>query len=327
MTPTRREPITLRGISSRAWEHPADRGALVALRELRGFDVILRKLSSLFSEPRYRLAFLGSTIKVDRHQYSRVHHAFLDVCGVLDPEEVPELFVGRNPDLRGMTLGIDKPFIVISSGSLQMLDEEELHFLLGHELGHAMSGHALYHTLLIWLTNLTKGLVGVPVGPFALSVIVAALKEWFRKSELSADRAGLLSVQNPAVGTRVMAKLAGGGDLSDIDVAAFLDQAREYETGGDLRDSLLKIQLLLDRDHDFAVARAAALHNWVNDGDYQQILSGAYLRREDDADASLTEEAAAAAKSYREAFANSDDPLMRTLRKLRGRIDPREQRR
>ena len=41
--PARRR-VTLTGISSRAWEHPADRGALTALRELRGFDDVLKAL-------------------------------------------------------------------------------------------------------------------------------------------------------------------------------------------------------------------------------------------------------------------------------------------
>ena len=37
--------IRLIGVSSRAWEHPADRGALVALRKLKGFDTVLKTLS------------------------------------------------------------------------------------------------------------------------------------------------------------------------------------------------------------------------------------------------------------------------------------------
>ena len=35
------------GISSRAWEHPADRTALTALRGLKGFDQILKLLSGV----------------------------------------------------------------------------------------------------------------------------------------------------------------------------------------------------------------------------------------------------------------------------------------
>ncbi|THV43092.1 M48 family metallopeptidase [Glycomyces buryatensis] len=313
-----REPVTLRGISTRAWEHPADRGALVALRELRGFDVVLRKLSSMISERALRLTFLGSAIRADRHQYTRVYDAYLEVAKTLDADgELPELYITRNPDLGGMCIGIDKPMIVINSGSIDLLDETELRFLLAHELGHALSGHGLYRTILMVLVRLTTSVAWIPVGVVGLRVITAALYEWQRKSELSADRAGALAVQDPAAAIRVMAKMAGGGDLSDVDTAAFLEQAKEFETGGDLRDSFLKLMLLEQRSHDFSVARAASLKNWIDDGEYRQYLGGDYPKRDADADASLTQEAKAAAKSYKDIFENSGDPLAKLLRKLR----------
>lgn len=313
-----REPVALRGISTRAWEHPADRGALVALRELRGFDIVLRKLSGLVSERALRLTYLGSAIRVDRHQYSRVHEAYLGVAATLDVEgELPELYITRNPDLGGMCIGIDKPLIVVNSGSLDLLDETELRFLLAHELGHALSGHGLYRTLLMVLLRLTTSVAWVPVGVVGLRVITAALSEWSRKSELSADRAGALAVQDPAAAIRVMAKMAGGGDLSDVDTAAFLEQAKEFETGGDLRDSFLKLMLLEQRSHDFSVSRAAHLKNWIDDGEYRGHLAGNYPRRDTDADASISEEAKAAAKSYKDVFETSGDPLAKLLRKLR----------
>lgn len=40
-----RARVVLTDISSRAWEHPADKGALVALRKLKGFDVLLKTMS------------------------------------------------------------------------------------------------------------------------------------------------------------------------------------------------------------------------------------------------------------------------------------------
>jgi Zn-dependent protease with chaperone function len=320
MTPREapREPVVLRGISTRAWEHPADRGALVALRELRGFDIVLRKLSGLVSERSLRLTYLGSAIRVDRHQYSRVHEAYLGVAATLDVEgELPELYITRNPDLGGMCIGIDKPLIVINSGSLDLLDETELRFLLAHELGHALSGHGLYRTLLMVLLRLTTSVAWVPVGVVGLRVITAALSEWSRKSELSADRAGALAVQDPAAALRVMAKMAGGGDLSDVDTTAFLEQAREFESGGDLRDSFLKLMLLEQRSHDFSVARAAHLKNWIDEGEYRGHLAGDYPRRDADGEASISEEAKAAAKSYKDVFETSGDPLAKLLRKLR----------
>jgi Zn-dependent protease with chaperone function len=312
-----REPIILRGISTRAWEHPADRGALVALRELRGFDILLRKMSGMISERSLRLSLMGSSIRVDRHQYARVHEAYLKVGAVLDAADLPDLYITRNPDLGGMCIGIDKPVIAINSGSIELLDDAELRFLLAHELGHALSGHGLYRTLLMVLLRLTTSVAWIPVGVVGLRVITAALYEWSRKSELSADRAGALAVQDPAAAVRVMAKMAGGGDLQDVDTAAFLEQAKEFETGGDLRDSFLKLLLLEQRSHDFAVARAAALKTWIDDGEYRDYLAGDYPKRDDDKDASITAEARAAAKSYKDLFETSGDPLAKLLRKFR----------
>ena len=56
--PVRRR-VTLTGISSRAWEHPADRGALTALRELRGFDDVVKAFFGMWNERGFRLSFLA----------------------------------------------------------------------------------------------------------------------------------------------------------------------------------------------------------------------------------------------------------------------------
>jgi hypothetical protein len=111
-------------------------------------------------------------------------------------------------------------------------------------------------------------------------------------------------------------KLAGGGDLSQIDTAAFLEQAAEYESGGDLRDSIHKIGLNLWSTHPVPVARAAELRKWIDSGVYAEILGGDYPRRDSDGDASATDDVKAAANSYRETFNNSQDPLVGLLRKL-----------
>src|SRR5690606_15832518 len=75
-----REPVVLRGISTRAWEHPADRGALVALRQLLGFDIVRGKHSGLMSVRALRLTFPASATRVDRPQYARVHEAYLSAA-------------------------------------------------------------------------------------------------------------------------------------------------------------------------------------------------------------------------------------------------------
>jgi hypothetical protein len=111
-------------------------------------------------------------------------------------------------------------------------------------------------------------------------------------------------------------KLAGGGDLSQIDTTAFLEQAAEYESGGDLRDSIHKIGMTAWSTHPVPVARAAELRKWIDGGDYGRILGGDYPRRDSDGNASVSDDVKAAASSYRETFKTSQDPLVGLLRKL-----------
>jgi hypothetical protein len=211
---------------------------------------------------------------------------------------------------------MSKPFITLTHRSIEAFDEEELRYVLGHELGHLRSGHAVYHTMLIILTNLSANLAWLPAGSIVLRGIIAAMLEWWRKAELSGDRAGLLAGQDPQAALRTHMKLAGGSNLSEIDTTAFLEQAAEYQSGGDLRDSFIKLRMTMFQRHPMPVARAADLRQWIDSGAYARILSGDYPRRDTDADASVSEDVKAAAESYREAFKRSQDPLVGLLRKL-----------
>src|ERR1700750_2196403 len=240
-TPPVRRRVTLTGISSRAWEHPADRGALTALRELRGFDDVVKAFFGMWNERGFRLSFLAGAIRVDHRQYPRVYQRFTEAATTLDVAELPELFVTQDPIINGSAIGLDKPFIVITTGAVERLDDDELRAVLGHQLGHALSGHSGYRTIMMILTRWTISLAWLPIGAIALRGTIAAMYEWWRKAELSADRAGLLAGPDPAASLRLLMKLAGGGALSQIDTAAFLEQAAEYEGGGDLRDSIHKL--------------------------------------------------------------------------------------
>ena len=82
----------------------------------------------------------------------------------------------------------------------------------------------------------------------------------------------------------------------------------------DVREGLLKLLQLQGSTHPFAVIRFAELDRWAAEGDYRTILAGTYPRREDDRDASVTDEARAAAKSYQDSWSRSADPLIGAVR-------------
>ena len=306
----------LEHISVRAFEHPADRAALGALRALPGFSIVLRALFGLVGDRSVRYLHLANAVQVSDKQLSRVDSIYRECLEVLDVERRPELFVLHTPVVNAGALGVDNPFIVLHSASLQLFDDDELRFVLGHELGHVLSGHALYKTTLGLLLRLSFGYLGLPIASVALLGVVAALREWDRKSELSADRAGLLAAQCPDVAYRVHMKLAGGIAAREMNVEAFVAQAADYQRAGGVLDGVLKLVNLLQRTHPFGVVRLAELKRWVDSGDYERVLSGDYVRRSDDESAPLGKELLEGIRSYQQTYRQSTDPLARFVQEL-----------
>ncbi|MEU6509187.1 MULTISPECIES: M48 family metallopeptidase [unclassified Streptomyces] len=306
------------GISSRAYEHPADRSALVALRKLSGFDTVFKALSGLLPERSLRLLFLSDSVRVSERQFQHLHDMLLDACYILDLEKVPPMYVNQDPQPNAMCIGLDEPIIVVTTGLVELLDEEEMRAVVGHEVGHALSGHSVYRTILLFLTNLALKVAWIPLGNVAIMAIITALREWFRKSELSADRAGLLVGQDVQASMRGLMKIAGGNHLHEMNVDAFLEQAEEYDAAGDLRDSVLKILNVLPRSHPFAAVRAAELKKWSESRDFQRIMDGHYTHRDEDKDASVSDSFRESAAAYASDVKGSKDPLMKLVSDLAG---------
>lgn len=273
--------IVLTEIASPSWEHPADRAALNALRSIPFFDDVVRKTFSYFGEKGLRQLFLANAIRVGPTQRPKLDGILTEVLAVYDWPERPQLYVTQNPEINAMAIGFDKPFIVITSGALEHLDHDGLRTIIAHEVAHIMSGHVVYRTLAEIIM-----LVGFTALPFVAAAVLfpvhVALMEWYRKSELSSDRGALLAVQDRTGAMRTLMFLAAGrdyGDASDLD--AFMAQAAEYETEGDVVDRVWKVINTMSRKHPFATVRAGELQRWIDGGSYDRIIGGEYIRRAD----------------------------------------------
>lgn len=288
---------TLTDIDPRSWEHPADKAALAALRRIPVFDEVLRKVFGLFGEKPIRLSFQANAVRVGPRQFPDIHKVYRRVLRTLDsPEDYP-LFVSQTPIVNAGAYGMNHPFIILNSGLVRLFDEREQTYLIGHELGHIMSGHVLYKTMTVLLVQLAQ--MGFPVVGIAARVVLMALLEWSRKAELSCDRAGILAVQEPEVALNAFMKLAGGGRADETDLNEFLVQADEYRESGDIADAVFKVLNLLGETHPFAVLRAAEARDWIEKGEYDRILRGEYARRTDDTTA-YKEDLDEARRAYRE---------------------------
>jgi Zn-dependent protease with chaperone function len=270
-------------ISPASWEHPADRAALQALRGVPGFEDVIRKLlAALGGERGIRLLFQGNSVRVGPDQFPRVWALHIEVCTTFDWPRVPELYVSQTPVFNAGAYGVENPFIVLHSAALEMLKEEELRALIAHEMGHVVSGHAFYRTIAAILALVSLGALPFLAG-LALLPVKLAFLEWSRKSELSADRAGLLGCQDIRAAQSLHMKAAGGGrevGFNDqMNVDAFMNQAHEYNDTNDGLAVVYKIINTLGLTHPMNTVRAAELQQWVTNGDYDRIVRGEYVRR------------------------------------------------
>ena len=273
--------VTLTDIAPSSWEHPADRAALNTLRAIPGFDTVVRKIAAFFGERGLRQLFLGNAVRVGPKQRPELDAMLTEVLETLDWKERPELYVTMSPLINAAALGFDKPFIVINSGTLEHLERDEQKVLIAHEVGHIMSGHVLYRTIATIL--MTFGLGALPF--LAAAVIFPfqmAFLEWYRKSELSSDRASLLAMQDRRTVMMTFLKVAGGpAHGNTIDLDAFMEQALEYETQGDAWDKVLQVLNTIFREHPFNTVRAGELQRYIDSGRYDKVIAGEYTRRSD----------------------------------------------
>ena len=286
----------LTGISSRTWEHSADRAALAALRKLPMFDQVLRALFGFFGEKPIRLAFQANAVRVGPNQFPQIWELYCDVCDTLDAPGTYPLFVSQDPVVNAGAYGMKEPFIIVNSGTVALLSDRQLSYVLGHEVGHVMSDHVLYRTMTVLLMQLAQ--LGFPIVGLAARAILVALLEWSRKSELSSDRAGLLAIQEPDEVMSSMLKMAGGGKDEETSLPEFIRQAEEYRESGDVADQVFKVLNLLGQTHPFWVLRLSELRGWIEDGSYDRVLRGEYQRR-GEPDPAYREDLSEAANAYK----------------------------
>ena len=311
-TPATAGRVKLTDISSRSWEHPADRAALRSLNAIPGFSEVVRKIVGLFGERGLRLFFQAQAVRVTPKQYGWVYDLHVGVVDTLDLGWEPELYISQTPFVNAGALGVEEPFVLINSAALDILDPAELETVLAHEVGHIASDHVLYRTVFTLLLLLAER--QLPIAGLAIGAVILAMAEWVRKSELSSDRAGLLGTQNPEACMNALMKLAGGSfhHPEDLDLSEFLKQAEEYEDDESLADAVFKVMNLLGSTHPFHVLRVGELRRWIREGHYDRILRGEYIRKSDEPRA-YREDAKEAVSYYGEAVKRAIRKVSRAL--------------
>ena len=265
---------TRRAYDTTAYRYPRERAILALTLVLVLLVIALTATATICLS----VVFVLGAVAVS-YAMNRAHHrALLAQAREITPQNTPRLaaivaesaarlqaksvqvFVAPGDTLNAYTFGLFSPkVVVLHSALLQVMDEDHLRFILGHEMGHVRLGHT-------WLNSLVGGMAGIP-SPFLGSTLLAmAFLWWNRACEYSADRAGLLACGNPhqAIGTLV--RLAAGTEArsqADLERVYRLLDAEDDHILGNLSETLTT--------HPMMIRRIDALRDYASSAEYRRL--------------------------------------------------------
>lgn len=185
-------------------------------REIAGFIRISEDKPSKSVDPRdlkgreyHKDTMLRHGVLISKSVTPSLHDQLNTVCETLNvPRECVTAFVYNSPEVQADCL-IDTPDTCVlrfTSGLVNLMDENEFKFVVGHELGHFLLGHGACSQYLSEGTS----------EDFMVR----------RARELSADRIGYLSIGNQEESLQAIIKTASGlnNQFLRFDVASFMSQ-------------------------------------------------------------------------------------------------------
>lgn len=248
--------------------HPEDESALNAMKNVPGFDTLVKKFMQVGYEAMLHGVNMASKIRLSETQLPEIYHKVTKICDKLEIS-CPEVYLEMSPYPNAYTYGDTDIFMVLTSGLFDYLDSDEIDSVIAHECGHIVCHHVLYHTIAEFLRTGVSGLIGDLAEPLKLAVYY-----WSRKSELSADRAAALTCGVETV-VKTQLRLAGGPKMltDNVNIEEWANQAEQYEEirGGSLWDRFLQMGATMMLDHPFAAVRVREALNWSKTDEFKTV--------------------------------------------------------
>jgi Zn-dependent protease with chaperone function len=259
------------------YEHHFDKKALKTLEGTPGLEKAVKYIHKHGVERMIRLVNTGSHIRVTPDNFPDIYKLLEEACANIFLKDIPELYIQWSYDVNAFAVGSQNPIIILNSGAIDLLSDDELLWLIGHEAGHIKSGHMLYHdmSLIIPILGDILGSATLGIGGLVSSGLELALLYWYRMSELTADRAGLLACQDKNAVYSTLMK-AGGVPKSFFDkmnTEDFIKQAEDFKGFDfDSTDKVAKTVMISISEHPWTVLRASEILKWVDSGKYDEII-------------------------------------------------------
>lgn len=214
-----------------AYQHQKDIESFINLKGISWMSALSKKLMAEELEKDFYLLNLMDNVLMTEEDFPQIHEYLDEACEKLQLEVKPILFLDTSSDPVTLCIGEKKPLLIISTSMIELLDPDELKVAIAHEVGHLACGHSFYKLLVENFSGITQVMGAVP-GLTALSIAAKLpLYDWFRKADLSADRAALLVTDSPDTVISMIGKLAGGSNkmFEQVSEENLLKQSEEIE--------------------------------------------------------------------------------------------------
>lgn len=211
--------------------HPSDKKAMEALKDLPGFDFVVKKLMSIVGEKMFKIENTSSYLQLGPNQLPEIYAILVKVCKKLNIDPIPDLFLALDRTPNAYTYGDTDIFIVINSGLLETLTATQIETVIAHECGHIICHHTLYHSmgslLLSGADLFAKGVISTAI----ITSLKYAFAYWMRCSEFSADRVSAYYNDSPEPVIDLMMAFSGGTPNLKLNLnhEAFFKQAENYK--------------------------------------------------------------------------------------------------
>ena len=259
-------------VSALDFMHPEDRAALDNLRSIPLFTPCVQAFMKALPERQLHGMNMAQKIRLGPHQLPEIYGYLPPACATLGIAE-PEFYLEMDPRPNAYTYGDRQTFLTVTSGLVEYMEEDEMQAVVVHECGHIACRHVLYHTMAMLLLKYGARIFG-PMAALSVPVQLALLY-WSRRSELSADRAAAVVMQQPQPVVDTMIRLAGGPKsiTGKINLELYMQQAEAYDKLLESQwDQLLQGISVMGEDHPFLAIRTREIVRWCEGEQFQGIV-------------------------------------------------------
>lgn len=200
-------------VDSSAFAWAADAKAMNALKAMTPLNAAAKAVSEKVGRRWIEVTFNG--VRLGEKQLPHVYGQAVRAARILGMGRMPDIYLSGERPWDMLTFGTERDsFVVVGSAMAGNFQGVDMLFLLARELGHCKSGHALWKTVIRFFLGeqgpqkgfMAGGIFNALMSPSALigGAIEMPLLAWARQAEITADRAGLLTVGSLDIARRVL---------------------------------------------------------------------------------------------------------------------------